>query len=128
VKEKKSPDIWIKANEKEVSPSSRITLLKLKDLFKPNANIIIYSGFTLSLSRSLKQGYGIGLIQKGEIPSPEEFIRVLAGSKTYPTAYHQANTVLKILLVGKRKDSTNIRSDYYGKEAKRKSSNCHWSW
>ena len=43
MKEKKSPDIRIKANEKEVTPSSHITLLKLKDLFKPNANVFIYN-------------------------------------------------------------------------------------
>jgi len=77
VKEKKSPNIRIKANEREVSPYSHITLLKLKDLFKPNANVIIYSGLPLSSGRPLKQGYEIGLIRKGEIPSSEEFVSLL---------------------------------------------------
>jgi hypothetical protein len=73
VKERESPNIRFKADEKKVSPFSHIPFLKLKDLFNPNAHIIIYSGFPLSSGHSLKQRYEIGLIRKGEIPSLEEF-------------------------------------------------------
>jgi sulfur carrier protein ThiS adenylyltransferase len=82
VKEKKSPDIRSKAVEKKVSPSSRILLLKLKDLFKLNAHVIIYSGFPLSSGHFLKQRYEIGLIRKEEIPSLEEFESLLVARHT----------------------------------------------
>jgi sulfur carrier protein ThiS adenylyltransferase len=47
--------------------------LHLRDQFKPNANVIIYNGFPLASDHPLKQGDEIVLIQKGEIPSAEEF-------------------------------------------------------
>ena len=47
--------------------------MHLRDQFKPNANVIIYNGFPLTSDHPLKQGDEIVFIQKGEIPSPEEF-------------------------------------------------------
>ena len=73
MKEKNSPTIQIKVNEKEVSVPSHFTLFQLKKEFKPNANVMIYNGFPLTSDCSLKQGDEIVLIQKGETPSPEEF-------------------------------------------------------
>ena len=73
MKEMGYQDIQIKVNEKEVSVSSHLTLLQLKNQFKPNANVIIYNGFPLTSDCSLKQGDEIVLIQKGENLSPEEF-------------------------------------------------------
>jgi len=72
VKEKSSPPIQIKINEKEVSVPPHSTLLQLKNQFNPNANVIIYNGFPISSDHSLQEGDEIILIQKGEIPSPEE--------------------------------------------------------
>jgi hypothetical protein len=82
VKEKESPDIRFKANGKKVSSSSRIPLLKLKDLLKPNINVIVYSGFPLSSAYSLKQRNEIGHIWKREIPSLEEFGSLLVARHT----------------------------------------------
>jgi len=65
--------IRIKVNEKEMSVSPYLTLLQLKDQFKPNANVIIYNGFPIASDHSLKEGDEIICIQKGEIPTPEEF-------------------------------------------------------
>jgi sulfur carrier protein ThiS adenylyltransferase len=65
--------INIKINEKEVSVPSHFTLFEVKKEFKPNANVMIYNGFPLTSDCPLKQGDEIVLIQKGEIPSPEEF-------------------------------------------------------
>jgi len=65
--------IRIKVNEKEVSVSPSLTLLQLRDQFKPYANVIIYNGFPIASDYSLKEGDEIIFIQKGEIPTPEEF-------------------------------------------------------
>ena len=73
MKEKSSSTIQIKINEKEVSVPLDSTLLQLKNQFKPNANVIIYNGFPTSSDLSLKGGDEIVFIQKGEIPSREEF-------------------------------------------------------
>ena len=73
MKEMVYQDIPIKVNEKEVSVSPHLTLLQLKVQFKPNANVIIYNGFPIASDHSLKEGDEIIFIQKGEIPTPEEF-------------------------------------------------------
>jgi len=73
VKEKSSSMIQIKINEKEVSVPPHSTLLKVKNQFKPDADVIIYNGFPISSDHSIKEGDEIVFIQKGEIPSPEEF-------------------------------------------------------
>ena len=52
---------------------SHTTLFQLKNQFKPNADVIIYNGFPVTSDRPLKEGDEIVFIQKGEIPSPEEF-------------------------------------------------------
>jgi sulfur carrier protein ThiS adenylyltransferase len=73
VKEKIPSMLQIKINEKEVSVPSHSTLFQLQTQFKPNANMIIYNGFPISSDHSLKEGDEIIFIQKGEIPTPEEF-------------------------------------------------------
>jgi sulfur carrier protein ThiS adenylyltransferase len=73
VKAKSSSMTKIKINEKEVSVPPHSTLLQLKNQFKPHANVIIYNGFPISSDHSLEGGDEIIFIQKGEIPSPEEF-------------------------------------------------------
>jgi sulfur carrier protein ThiS adenylyltransferase len=73
VKEKAPSTLRIKINEKELSVPFNSTLLQLKKQFKPNANVIICNGFPISSDHSLKEGDEIIFIQKGEIPTPEEF-------------------------------------------------------
>jgi sulfur carrier protein ThiS adenylyltransferase len=68
-----SHEIRIKVNEKEVSIPSTLSLFHLKDQFKSNADLIIYNGFPVTTDSPLKQGDEIIFIQKGKIPSPEEF-------------------------------------------------------
>lgn len=82
MKERSSQEIRIKLNEKEVSVSSRLTFLQLKDQFKPDADVIIYNGFPLSSDHPLKQGDEIVLIRKGETPSQEEFQSLLMARHT----------------------------------------------
>ncbi|HVP80492.1 MAG TPA: sulfur carrier protein ThiS adenylyltransferase ThiF [Thermodesulfobacteriota bacterium] len=68
-----SKNIQIKINEKVVSISSRSTLFHLKNQFNPDADLIIYNGFPAASDYPLKEGDEIVLIQKGKVPSPEEF-------------------------------------------------------
>ena len=68
-----SPKIRIKVNEKEVSIPSTLSLYRMKDQFKPNADLVIVNGFPATSDTPLKQDDEVVLIQKGEIPSPEEF-------------------------------------------------------
>ena len=70
--ENASPKIQVKVNEKEVSVSHQMTLLQVKEQFKPGADLIIYNGFPLATDHSLRPGDEIILIKKGEKPSPEE--------------------------------------------------------
>ena len=73
MKEEVSRKIRITVNEKEVSIPSPFSLFQLKDQFKPNADLIIYNGFPVTSDSPLKQGDEIVFIQKGKIPSSEEF-------------------------------------------------------
>jgi len=82
VKEKTSSMIQIKINEKRVSVSSHLTLLQLKKQFKPNAEVVIYNGFPVASDHSLKEGDEIVFIQKGEIPSSEEFESLMVARHT----------------------------------------------
>jgi len=66
-------EIRVKVNEKDVSIPSALSLFHLRDQFKPNADLLIYNGFPVTSDQPLKPGDEIVLIQKGEIPSPDEF-------------------------------------------------------
>jgi sulfur carrier protein ThiS adenylyltransferase len=73
VKEPIPKNIQIKINEKEISIPLNTTLFHLKNQFNPNADLIIYNGFPVASDSPLKQGDEIVFIQKGKIPSSEEF-------------------------------------------------------
>ena len=73
VKEPAPKNIQIKINEKEISIPLNTTLFHLKSQFKPNADLIICNGFPVTSDSPLKQGDEIVFIQKGNIPSSEEF-------------------------------------------------------
>ena len=80
--EQDSPPIRIKMNEKAISVPSGFTLFQLKDRFKPGADLIIYNGFPVTSDCLLRQDDEIVLIQKGAIPSPEEFECLLMARHT----------------------------------------------
>jgi sulfur carrier protein ThiS adenylyltransferase len=82
VNDKTFQNIRIKVNEKEMSVPSHLTLLQLKNQFKPNADVVIYNGFPLGADHSLHQGDEIVFIQKGETPSPEELECLLMARHT----------------------------------------------
>jgi len=82
VKKRNSSSIDIKVNEKEVSVPPKTTLHQLKERFKPDADVIIYNGFPLTSDHPLKGGDEIVFIQKGELPSSEEFECLLLARHT----------------------------------------------
>ena len=73
MKEPTPKNIQIKINEKEISIPLNTTLFHLKSQFKPDADLIIYNGFPITSDSPLKQGDEIIFIQKGKLPSSEEF-------------------------------------------------------
>ncbi len=73
VNKRGSQKIQIKVNEKEVSIPFPSTLFQLKNQLKPHADVTIYNGFPLTSDQPLKQGDEIVFLQKGELPSQEEF-------------------------------------------------------
>ena len=72
MKEKATQDIEIKINERPSSIAPNTTLFRLKNQFKPDADVIIYNGFPINSDCPLKDGDEIVLIKKGEFPRPEE--------------------------------------------------------
>ena len=82
MKKRNSSSVDIKVNEKEVSVPSKTTLHQLKKRFKPAADVIIYNGFPLTSDHPLKGGDEIVFIQKGELPSSEEFECLLLARHT----------------------------------------------
>ena len=82
MKKRNSSSIDIKVNEKEVSVPPKTTLHQLKERFKPDADVIIYNGFPLTSDHPLKGGDEIVFIQKGELPSSEEFECLLLARHT----------------------------------------------
>jgi sulfur carrier protein ThiS adenylyltransferase len=88
MKGKESEEIRVNVNEREVSLSPLLTLLQLKNQFKPDADLIILNGFPVESDRPLKQGDRIVLIKKGETPSPEEFESLMMARHT-PGIHHK---------------------------------------
>jgi sulfur carrier protein ThiS adenylyltransferase len=100
VEESASEMIRIKINEKEDSVPSNTTLLKLKNQFKPDADLIIYNGFPVDSDRPLKEGDEIVFIKKGETPSPEEFECLMVARHTPGIHQKIKNSVVGIAGLG----------------------------
>jgi sulfur carrier protein ThiS adenylyltransferase len=66
MKETISKNIRIKVNEKEIPVPSNTTLFSVKNQCKPNADVIIYNGFSLTSDRPLKQGDEIVFVDRGK--------------------------------------------------------------
>ncbi len=95
-----SAKIRIKVNEKEVSIPSTFSLFRIKDQFKPKADLIIVNGFPAASDSPLKQDDEVVLIQKGEIPSPEEFECFMTARHTPGIHQRVRNSVVGIAGLG----------------------------
>ncbi|GMT50068.1 MAG: thiamine biosynthesis protein ThiF [bacterium] len=62
----------IKVNEQFLQYDENTSLQDLRDTIKPNADIIIYNGFPVSINQTFHDGDEIVFIKRGEIPSQEE--------------------------------------------------------
>jgi sulfur carrier protein ThiS adenylyltransferase len=82
VKESGSQKIRIKINEKEIWVPHGTTLFRLREERNPHSDIIIYNGFPLVSDHPLTAGDEIVFIQKGELPSPEQFECLLLARHT----------------------------------------------
>lgn len=82
MREKKTEEIRIKVNEREISVSSDSTLVQLKYQFKPDADLTILNGFPSKSDQPLQQGDEIILIKRGETPSLEEFESLMMARHT----------------------------------------------
>ena len=100
MRDKASQKIRIKINERKVSVPSGTTLLRLKDQFKSNADLIIYNGFPLALDHPLRPGDEIVLIKKGEKPSPEEIECLMMARHTPGVHQRIRNSVVGIAGLG----------------------------
>ncbi|OGP92652.1 MAG: thiamine biosynthesis protein ThiF [Deltaproteobacteria bacterium RBG_16_48_10] len=98
--EKALREIRIKINEREVSVPYEMTLLQLKEQFKPDADLIIFNGFPLALDHSLQSGDEIILIKKGENPSPEEIECLMMARHTPGVHQKIKNSVVGIAGLG----------------------------
>lgn len=58
------------------------TLLSIRDRIKPDADIIVYNGGVCNDDFVLQDGDTIVLIQRGEIPEPDELLNLMAARHT----------------------------------------------
>jgi len=80
----------IKVNEKDIPFEENLTLHKLKERIKPDADIIVYNGFPVNDDLTLKSGDQVCFIRRGEIPNEEE-MRSLIVSRHSPEVYEKVH-------------------------------------
>ncbi len=62
----------VRVNERNIDLDEGLTLFQLKERVKPEADLVIYNGFPVSIDLDLRDGDTVQLIRRGEAPSPEE--------------------------------------------------------
>jgi len=69
-------------NERTMDVEAGITLWALRDRYKAQADLLIVNGFPVGTDQSLADGDVVALIQRGEIPLPEEMEALLMARHT----------------------------------------------
>jgi sulfur carrier protein ThiS adenylyltransferase len=82
MKDENPTTMTIKINEKTVSVPSGETLFRVKNRYKPDADLVIYNGFPLTSDSPLKEGDEICLIRKGGKPDPMELESLMMARHT----------------------------------------------
>jgi len=72
----------IKLNEQSFDAEEGITLFGLRDHVKPDADVVILNGATMSANVPLTDGDAISLIARGQIPSEMELEALMAARHT----------------------------------------------
>lgn len=73
----------IQLNERQVEVEDGITLFRLRDDEKPDADVLIYNGAAVADDIALDEGDSINLIKRGELP-PEDELEALMVSRHTP--------------------------------------------
>ncbi|TYB31628.1 MAG: sulfur carrier protein ThiS adenylyltransferase ThiF [Candidatus Mcinerneyibacterium aminivorans] len=69
-------------NEREKKIREDVSLFELKEIIKPNADIVIYNGFPVNEDRKLKENDSVVFIEKGKIPSQKQLESLLVSRHT----------------------------------------------
>jgi sulfur carrier protein ThiS adenylyltransferase len=64
--------IAVKINEKSRTLPDNATIMDVRAVEKPDADVIIYNGFAVTENTPLKEGDSVVLLKRGEVPSKEE--------------------------------------------------------
>lgn len=87
--------LHIKLCEKPLLIPAGTTLFQLRDQHKPRADVLVVNGFPVSQDCPLNEGDAVVMIQRGEIPPPEELEALMAARHT-----PGVHAVLKRAVVG----------------------------
>lgn len=74
--------------EQEIEVPVGTTLLELRDLTEPGADVVICNGATASEDVALQEGDSVVFIQRGKVPSEEELESLMAARHT-PGVHHR---------------------------------------
>lgn len=72
----------IMINERTIAVAEGLTLWALRAQYKPSADLLIVNGFPTAIDQSLVAGDKVALIQRGEVPRPEEMEALLMARHT----------------------------------------------
>lgn len=90
----------IRVNEKVVEVNENLTLFQVKEIFKPDADVIVYNGFPATENVILKEMDQVFLIKRGEIPAKEELEYMMIARHT-PGIYERLkNSVVGVAGLG----------------------------
>ncbi len=85
-------------NEKEVELLDGISLHKIKDQFKVDADLVILNGFPKATDDIVSEGDRVVLIKKGELPKQVELEALMASRHT--PGVHQKMKAAKVVVAG----------------------------
>ncbi len=69
-------------NERSLEVEQGETIFRLKDHFKPDADLVVYNGFPLAKDVNLEEGDSIQLIRRGETPALEDMEALMMARHT----------------------------------------------
>ena len=72
----------VRVNEKVLSLDEGMTLFRLRELCKPEADLVIYNGFPVPADLGLKDGDTVQLIRRGEAPTLQEMEGLMVARHT----------------------------------------------
>ena len=72
----------VQVNEKVLSLDEGMTLFRLRELCKPEADLVIYNGFPVPADLELKDGDTVQLIRRGEAPTLQEMEGLMVARHT----------------------------------------------